>query len=106
VQNIIHARAHERARIGALSRSRPADDPELLDARRKLAEANISDYVERVLASAPPLSEEQRTRLAELLKPVRRAASSAEPAASRKTNGRKTGTSTNPRRGRGERATA
>lgn len=31
----------------------------------------LSAYVERILADAPPLSDEQRTRLAELLRPVR-----------------------------------
>ncbi len=62
---------HHRARIGALSRSRTDDDPELVDARRGLAEANIAAYVQKVLDAAPPLTDEQRTRLAELLKPVR-----------------------------------
>jgi hypothetical protein len=41
------------------------------DRRRDLAEAKIADYIERVLAEAPPLSLDQRTRLAELLKPAR-----------------------------------
>lgn len=31
-----------------------------------------ADYVARLVAAAPPLSDEQRTRLAELLRPVRR----------------------------------
>jgi hypothetical protein len=31
----------------------------------------IDAYVERVLAEAPPLTEQQRTKLAELLRPVR-----------------------------------
>jgi hypothetical protein len=69
------ATAHNRARIGALSRAvkngeRP-DNGELDDARRGLAEAKIAAYIEKVLAAAPPLSDEQRTRLAELLRPVR-----------------------------------
>ena len=41
------------------------------EARRDLAEAKIADYVQRVLAASPPLNDEQRTRLAELLRPVR-----------------------------------
>ncbi len=65
------SKLYERARVGSLSRSRTADDPELLDARRNLAEANIADYIEKTLAQAPPLSPEQKTRLAELLRPVR-----------------------------------
>ena len=51
---------------------RQPDDPELVDAYRDLAAAKISDYIEKILAEAPPLTDEQRTALAELLRPVRR----------------------------------
>ena len=64
----------ERGRVAALTRSRSADDPDLVAARRRLLEARTVAYLERVLAQAPPLTDEQRTRLAELLAPVRRAA--------------------------------
>lgn len=67
--------SHERGRVGSLSRYRPVNDPELVAARQNLAEANIAAYVEEVLAKAPPLRAEQRTKLAELLKPARREAS-------------------------------
>jgi hypothetical protein len=66
---------HNRARIGALSRDRKPDDPELVNARRDLAVAKCADYIKRTLAAAPPLTLEQRAKLAELLKPVRREAS-------------------------------
>jgi hypothetical protein len=66
------ATAHHRARVGALSRDRQPNDPEFLAAKRDLAAANIENYVTRVLAAAPPLTDEQRCRLAELLRPVRR----------------------------------
>ena len=62
---------HERARIASLSRSRPFDDPELVDAQRGLAAAKLGDYIERTLAEAPPLTDAQRAALAELLRPVR-----------------------------------
>lgn len=52
-----------RGRVAALSRSRSADDPELIDARRDLAEAKITAAIERVVADAPPLTSEQRDRL-------------------------------------------
>lgn len=65
------AKSYSHARVAALSRSRPHDDAELVDARRELAEANIAAYVEKTLAQAPPLTDEQRARLAELLRPVR-----------------------------------
>lgn len=63
--------AHQRAKIGALSRDRKPDDPELVSARRDLAEIRLTEHIERVLSQAPPLSDEQRCRLAELLRPVR-----------------------------------
>ncbi len=72
------AAAHHRASIGALTRAirageRLPDDPALVDAnaKRGLAEAKISDYIEKVLAQAPPLTDEQRIRLAEMLRPAR-----------------------------------
>jgi hypothetical protein len=57
--------------LGVRTGKRKPDDPELVDAYRDLAAAKISDYIERILAEAPPLTDEQRTKLAELLKPVR-----------------------------------
>ncbi|WP_428339994.1 hypothetical protein [Mycobacterium sp.] len=64
------AAAHHRAKIGALSRSRSSDDPELLEAKRSLIEAQAAAYIEKVLAEAPPLNDEQRIRLAELFRPA------------------------------------
>jgi len=49
----------------------PADPAKLEELRRELAEARIADYIERTLAKFPPLTPEQRVRLAELLKTVR-----------------------------------
>jgi len=60
---------HERARIASLSRSRPADDPDLLEARRNLRAIRLQEYVEKVVAEAPPLTDEQRHRIAQLLAP-------------------------------------
>jgi hypothetical protein len=69
--------AHYRAIIAGKKRAirngeRPADDPELIDAQRGLKAATTADYIEKVLSQAPPLSGEQRNRLAELLRPARR----------------------------------
>ncbi|ULE32589.1 hypothetical protein [Mycobacterium sp. IDR2000157661] len=63
------AAAHHRAKIGALSRSRPDDDVDLIEAKRGFKEAQAADYIERVLSTAPPLTDEQRMRLAELFRP-------------------------------------
>lgn len=55
---------HHRGRVAALSRSRASDDPEFIAAKTDLVAANIADYLIRTLAAAPPLTDEQRTRLA------------------------------------------
>lgn len=56
--------ASHRARVASLSRSRRSDDPELVKARRDLFAAKLEAHIERTLAEAPPLTEEQRDRLA------------------------------------------
>ncbi|HEV8174337.1 MAG TPA: hypothetical protein VGP91_11890 [Actinoplanes sp.] len=63
----------ERARYASLTRSRPADDPDLLAARRDLRAARAEDYIQKVVAGAPPLTPEQIQRLRDLL-PVEDAA--------------------------------
>lgn len=60
---------HERAKVASLSRSRPANDPELVAARRNLKAIRLEEYVARVVAEAPPLTDEQRDRIATLLRP-------------------------------------
>ena len=58
-----------RSRLATLSRrSMAASTDQIEDARRALAEAKIVDYVEKVVASAPPLSDEQLNRIAALLR--------------------------------------
>ena len=64
---------HERAKVAALSRcvaagERPADDPELKEARRNLRALRLEDHVARVLSEAPPLTAEQREHIAALLR--------------------------------------
>lgn len=61
--------AHERARVAALSRSRNEDDPELVDARRNLKAERLADCIRETVDAAPPLTVEQRDRLAALLRP-------------------------------------
>jgi hypothetical protein len=57
----------ERARVAALSRDRAPDDPELLNARRNLRAERLALAICKAVDAAPPLSDEQRTRLAALL---------------------------------------
>ena len=58
----------ERARVASLSRSRTPDDPDLLDARRNLRAERLAVHIAKVVAEAPPLTAEQRDRLAVLLR--------------------------------------
>lgn len=60
----------KRAKVAALSRSRTKDDPELLTAKQDLAASKLAQYVEKVVAEAPPLTAEQSDRIAALLRPA------------------------------------
>jgi len=56
-----------RAKEAALTRYRPADDPELIAAvvaRRKLS---VEAYIEKLLAETPPLTAEEKLHLTHLL---------------------------------------
>lgn len=58
---------HERARVASLSRSRSATDPDLVEARSRLRAARLEDHIKKALEDAPPLTTEQRERIARLL---------------------------------------
>jgi len=60
--------AHERAKVGALSRSRTPDDPELIEARTNLAVEGLAEHVKRVVSEAPQLSTAQLDKLCALLR--------------------------------------
>ena len=57
----------ERAKLAALSRHRSHDDPDVLAAARDLRAVRLEDHVAQVVALAPPLTDEQRARIARLL---------------------------------------
>lgn len=57
----------ERARVAALRRHRPADDPLVAEAERDLRAARLRDHVRRVVDEMPPLTPEQVSRLTLLL---------------------------------------
>ena len=56
-----------RAKVAALSRARASDDPELLQARSQMRAARAEDYIHKLISEAPPLTGEQRDRLAVIL---------------------------------------
>lgn len=58
----------ERARVASLTRSRPADDPDLLTARRNLREIKLAEQIQKAVSEAPRLRPEQIDRLAILLR--------------------------------------
>ena len=58
----------ERARVASLSRSRASDDPELVDARRNLRAERLAVHITEMVAPWPPLTPEQRDRLAVLMR--------------------------------------
>lgn len=58
----------KRGRVAALTRSRNADDPELIEARRDLVAQSLEEHIRREVAKAPPLTDEQRDRIAAVLR--------------------------------------
>ncbi len=56
-----------RARYAALTRSRPGDDPELVDARRLMQEERLVKAIEDALDKAPPMTTQVRQRIVGLL---------------------------------------
>jgi hypothetical protein len=54
-----------RNELGVACRHHPEQIPEK---RRNLAEAKIVDYIEKIISEAPPLTDEQRDRIAGLLR--------------------------------------
>ena len=59
----------DRATVASLSRVRPSNDPQLIEARQNLKAAKLEEYVARVVATAPPLTDEQASRIASMLRP-------------------------------------
>ncbi len=66
--------AKARSNVAVAHRRRDTTPEAIEAARRDFAEAKIADYIEKTLAAAPALTDEQRSKLAELLRPVRGAA--------------------------------
>lgn len=61
--------AHYRAKVASLSRDRRPDDPVFIEAKRNLRAEILAERVGKALAEAPPLTDEQRRRIANLLIP-------------------------------------
>lgn len=61
--------ARERGRVGSLAAA-GASPARLEEARVDLAAARLAEHIRRVVDAAPPLTPEQRERLALLLRPA------------------------------------
>jgi hypothetical protein len=61
------ARRHTASTIAAIERHHGQDDPRLPGLRRAARTARAEEYITRLLAETPPLSEENRAHLARLL---------------------------------------
>jgi hypothetical protein len=59
--------SHRRAQVAASKRHHGADDPRSIQAASVLRETMLAEHIQRIVDSAPPLSAEQRNRLAVLL---------------------------------------
>lgn len=59
----------KRGLLARKSRDLPPDHPEIVALRTELKVDRAAEYITKLIAE--PLNDEQRTRLAELLKPVR-----------------------------------
>jgi hypothetical protein len=56
-----------RGKVAGLSRDRRADDPDLVAARSNLKAERFADYIRKAISTAPPLTTDQRSRLASLI---------------------------------------
>ncbi|UKA61384.1 hypothetical protein [Arthrobacter sp. FW306-04-A] len=61
---------HLKAKVGSLSQSRAADDPELVKARQDLKAEHLAKDVAAVVNSFPALRQDQLDHLARLLRPA------------------------------------
>ena len=71
---------HERARVANATRYHGPDASQTVLAKRDLRAANLAAYINRVVAEAPPLTDEQRDHLRALLSPATGTVTRAEAA--------------------------
>lgn len=58
----------QRAKIASLSRTRAADDPEIIDARRNLKSIRLEAHIQKVVSEAPALTSDQVDSIVKLLR--------------------------------------
>lgn len=70
---LTEAQKHYRAKVGALTRAvnngeRPANDPELVEAKRNLAAESLARHAREIVAGWPPLTPDQIETVARILR--------------------------------------
>jgi hypothetical protein len=63
---------HARSALALAIQKYGKNSPQAAQARANFIARRLAHHIEKTLAEAPPLTDEQRTRLAELLRPARR----------------------------------
>lgn len=58
------------AKVGGIERKCGPHDPRLPELRRDLRATELAEHVRRIVDQAPPLTNEQRNRIAALLRPA------------------------------------
>lgn len=58
-----------RSDLGVKTRKLGPNHPDTIEARRTFRAEQTAAYIEKVLAEAPPLTDQQKARLAELFRP-------------------------------------
>lgn len=58
----------KRARLARLSKDLPADAPVIVELRQELKAQRLQEHIREVVNSAPPLTAEQRDRIAAILR--------------------------------------
>jgi hypothetical protein len=58
----------KRAQLARKSQDHPANHPDLVDLRRELKAQRLEEHIAKVVDSAPPLTPEQRDRIAAILR--------------------------------------
>ena len=63
---------HARSALALTIQKYGKDSPQADEARAKYKARRLAHHIEKILDEAPPLTDAQRTKLAELLRPARR----------------------------------
>jgi hypothetical protein len=64
-----HSWKQARGKLGHLSKTADPTDPRLADLRRDIRAGRLEEHVQQVISAVPALTDEQRERLTDMLRP-------------------------------------